>query len=120
LAQEAVSVCIKSLCLASQLIERQQVIAFSFSKCHCLSLIALITDSLFDCFFFSCFVCIKSKIDGQLFLIKYLVILKEQILPFGVSLATKEKILDFSHIKGQSCLFKTKNKTVDKNVTNYE
>ncbi|EDV25318.1 uncharacterized protein TRIADDRAFT_24447 [Trichoplax adhaerens] len=64
LSQEAISVCIRSLIKASQMI---------ISK--------------------------KSKTDGYLFIIKHILILREQIAPFEVEFAVKETSLDFSHIK---------------------
>jgi hypothetical protein len=62
--------------------------------------------SLFD------FVLVQDKIDAQLFLIKYLIILKEQISPFDVSLSSKEKTLDFSHIKGSEKRTQNQKKTL--------
>ncbi|KAI8137696.1 Sec34-like family-domain-containing protein [Fennellomyces sp. T-0311] len=63
LAQDAVSICNKSLKTAAEIITTN-----------------------------------KSRLDGQLFLIKHLLVLKEQLAPFEANLVHSGKTLDFSHV----------------------
>lgn len=78
LAQEAVHSCILSLLHASRLISQANLSSAPPSTLPASSAAV--------------------SLDGLLFLIKHLLILREQILPFKVEFVTTEQKLDFSHI----------------------
>lgn len=84
LSQEALKLCIQSVSSAATKIAQAKVIishpVLMFNR---------------ELFLFS----FKTPIDGELFEIKHLLILREQIAPFRVDFTAKETSLDFSKVK---------------------
>jgi hypothetical protein len=87
LAQEAVSLCSETLQNASKAVASSKVKYDYFDNIK--NILILTTRYL------------KSRLDGELFLIKNLLVLKEQLAPFEANLVHAGKALDFSHVTGK-------------------
>lgn len=85
LATEAVEECAFSLINASKVLEQKVFGAFSYLM-------------------------VQSPLDARLFLIKHLLILREQITPFEISFSFTQSELDFSHMKGKATMSDVTNK----------
>lgn len=96
LAQEAIACCCENVNEAMKTISKTKVnnCKIVFSK----------TSDLKHCDF-HLFQTFQSPLDGQLFQIKHLLILREQIAPFQVDFTATEMSIDFNQLKSAGKVF---------------